>query len=117
MPQSPTYILDEIINKKKEQRERIRCDLLLKLDTALSELQLIIDFTEAYIFGSITRPYAFKESSDIDIGFLGLNDKDFFKAMSFLSSQLGYEVDVVQIEKHRLGPIILKEGIQWKKKG
>jgi predicted nucleotidyltransferase len=116
MAQSSTYILDTILIKKKEERERIRCEVLHKLQSVLDELYTIISFQEAYIFGSITRPYSFYENSDIDIGFIGLNDKDFFKAMSFISARLGCDVDILQLENHRLRPVILKEGIQWKKK-
>ncbi|HOJ27480.1 MAG TPA: nucleotidyltransferase domain-containing protein [Spirochaetota bacterium] len=116
MKQSPTYILDRIIHQKKEERERIRCELLEKVHTVIGELHSVIAFKEAYIFGSIIRPYSFTENSDIDIGFIGLDDKDLFKAMSFLSARLGYEVDVIQIERHRLGATILSEGLQWKKK-
>ncbi|MEW6525263.1 MAG: hypothetical protein AB1444_01190 [Spirochaetota bacterium] len=77
MAQSSTYILDTILIKKKEERERIRCELLHKIHSVLEELYAVISFQEAYIFGSITRPYSFYEYSDIDIGFIGLDDKDF----------------------------------------
>lgn len=73
----------------------MRCELLKKLQSVLDEMHAVISFNEAYIFGSITKDHLFSENSDIDIGFIGLDDKDFFKAMSFLSSRLGCDVDVV----------------------
>ncbi|MEJ5361034.1 MAG: hypothetical protein WBK20_15370 [Spirochaetota bacterium] len=112
-----TYILDSVLQRKKEQRELLRKDVLCKLFSILEELSHSISFDEVYIFGSITKEYSFSEGSDIDIAFLGLSDEDFFKAMSFISSRIGYDVDIVQLENHRLKTIIMSEGLQWKKNG
>jgi hypothetical protein len=111
---STTYLLDEIIRAKKEKREVLRMEQIKKVLAALDKLAEQLSFTEAYLFGSLVKPYAFYPESDIDIGFTGLKDADFFKAMAFLSSELGREVDVIQMEGHRLTPKILKEGLRIK---
>ncbi|MBI5026241.1 MAG: nucleotidyltransferase domain-containing protein [Nitrospirae bacterium] len=109
-----TALLDEYRKRKKEQTENLRIEMLKKIKAALSELSKIIYFKDAYVFGSILRP-SFSEESDIDIAFDGLKDEYFFKTMSFLSDFLGRDVDVIQLEGHRLRDGIIKEGIKWQK--
>lgn len=110
-----TYILDEVLAEKREKREKIRRQQVKKVFAALDKLAGVVDFQEAYIFGSLARPYAFNPESDVDIGFSGLKDEDFFKTIAFLSNVLGREVDVIQLEGHRLKNKILREGIRWRK--
>lgn len=109
-----TALLDEYKKAKRQKAENLRKGMLKKINDALFELSMKIHFKNAYIFGSILKPY-FSEESDVDVAFEGLNDKDFFKAMAFLADYLGRDVDVVQIEGHRLRDKIIKEGIRWQK--
>jgi len=109
------YLLDEKRNKEKEEAKLIRHRLLAEINKSLSDLSKVISFDEAYIFGSIVKEQSFFADSDIDIGFYGLKDKDFIKAISFLSRHLGRDVDVVQLEGYRLEGKIRKEGIRWTK--
>lgn len=111
-----TVLLDEAIEKKIKAQEDLRLRLLEKLDHALEALSREISFEEAFIFGSVLEPFRFSERSDIDVGFVGLHDDHFFRAMSFLSSELCVDVDIVQLETHRLGEKIKREGTRWKKK-
>jgi len=112
-----TSILDSARAKKKQEREQLRTQLLDDAMKALDKLSLLIEFEQAYVFGSVSRPQGLDEHSDLDIAFVGLHDEDFFTAASFLSREVGKdEVDVVQLEGHRLASTIVKEGIPWKKK-
>jgi uncharacterized protein len=111
-----TYLLDEAIEKKKKKQEELRLHSLAKIQTVLDALSLEVPFEEAYIFGSVTKPCKFYERSDIDVGFVGLKDEYFFKVMSYISGEIGFDVDVVQLEGNRLGDKIKKEGIRWKRK-
>jgi predicted nucleotidyltransferase len=111
-----TVLLDEAIEKKKKAGEDLRLQLLEKVDHVLYSLSREIPFEEAFLFGSITKPFSFSESSDIDVAFVGLQDEHFFRAMSFLSAELGFDVDIVQLESHRWGGKIKREGTRWKKK-
>lgn len=112
-----THILDNALAKKKHEREQLRMQLLAASLQALDKLSQLIKFDQAYVFGSVSRTQGFDEHSDLDIAFAGLQDEDFFTAMSFLSREVGLdEVDVVQLEGHRLASTIVKEGIPWKKK-
>jgi hypothetical protein len=117
MTRFSTHLLDQALARKRERREQKRKDFLETVFRTLEELSREIPFEEAYIFGSLAKPYRYSEGSDVDIAFLGLKDEDFFRAMAFLSDKLGTDVDVLQLEGHRLRERILKEGIRWKRKG
>lgn len=106
-----TAILNEHREKRRRQAEDLRIQMLARVRTAVSELSKAVYFEDAYVFGSILRP-SFSDDSDIDIAFTALKDKDFFKTMAFLSDRLGRDVDIVQLEGHRLREQIIKEGIK-----
>ena len=99
--------------KKKLQREVLRKDIIVKIQEAFSELEKTLHFKEVYLFGSVLTPY-FSEDSDIDIAFSGLKNNDFFKAMRLLSDYTGRDIDIVQLESHRLKGKIIKEGVKIK---
>lgn len=111
-----TYILDDVLRRKRAADEAERLRLLEKARSALREASKRFTFKKAYIFGSLAKPYAFKKgSSDVDVAFVGLPLRDFFKMMSFLSERLHVDVDVVQMEEARslLRSRIEKEGVPW----
>lgn len=112
---STTYLLDKFLKEKRSQREKVRREMIKKVNVALKKLASQIPFDEAYLFGTITRPYRFLENSDIDIAFLGLKDENYFTASAFLSRELSRDVDIIQLEKHRLKEKIVKQGIKWKR--
>jgi predicted nucleotidyltransferase len=111
-----TTLLDQALEREKKEREELRLQLIEKLFNTLDKLRQEIPFQGAYLFGSIVKPYRFSKGSDVDIGFTGLNDKYFFKAMSFISREVGIDVDVIQLEGHRLAEKIKKDGIRWTRK-
>lgn len=108
-----TTILDEHRERMRRQAEDLRVEMLEKIRAAVSELSNTVCFKEAYIFGSVLRP-SFSDDSDIDIAFVGLRDADFFRTMAILSDRLGRDVEVIQLEGHRLREQIIKEGIRIK---
>ncbi len=108
-------VIKNIYEKKDEKRERIRKSLLGNIFGVLKRLREEVYFREAYIFGSVTRPYQFGESSDVDIAFIGLNKERLFATIGFLSRELGRDVNVVLIENIHFREKILREGIKWKK--
>jgi predicted nucleotidyltransferase len=109
--------LKKAIKEKRDKRETLRKKVLAEIFEALDSLYVRVKFDEAFLFGSVTRPYAFNETSDVDIGFLNLKDEDFFSSISFLSERLGRDVDVVQLESvEGLRQKVLKGAISWTKK-
>lgn len=111
-----TDVLDHALAKRKERREQRRQERLGAVFDALDRLSLLISFQDAYVFGSLARPYGFFDGSDVDVAFVGLRNDDFFRAMSFLEQELAMEVDVVQLEGNRLREKIMREGVRWKKR-
>jgi len=112
----PDFLLDKVIEKKRKKQEERRLWVIEKILTAIDELSEEIAFKEAYLFGSVTKSHRFSERSDLDIGFVGLDDRHFFKVMSYLSGEIGRDVDIVQLEDHRLADKIKRGGIRWKRK-
>ncbi|MEW6102643.1 MAG: hypothetical protein AB1630_02300 [bacterium] len=111
-----THLLDEAIERQRQEQEELRLYLIKKLFAILDKLNQEVFFKEAYLFGSIDKPHGFLKNSDIDIGFIGLRDEEFFNVMSYLSREIGIDVDVIQLEGHRLSEKIKKEGIKWMRK-
>ena len=110
-----TQLLDKATADLRRRREQQRLDRLSAAFAALERLSARISFREAYIFGSLTKPHQFRTGSDTDIGFIGLEDKEFFPALAFLLHELGTEVDILQLEGHRLREKVISEGIYWKR--
>lgn len=108
-------LLDEYLKKIEQKKEERRLELLQKTKDALNSLYNERPFKKAYIFGSILKKKKFYYDSDIDIAIFGLKDKDFFYFMSRASDLLGRDVDIVQLERHRLKSRIIKEGLLWRK--
>lgn len=108
------YLIEERQKKDRASIAKLRENLLEDIKEVLSELSKIVSFKDAYIFGSITDSKTFSGNSDIDIAFYGLREKDFFKAMAFLSRYLQRDVDIIQLEGHILEKEIKNKGIKWK---
>jgi len=108
-----TPLLDKVLEREKREREGLRLQLIKKLFDIFGRLRREVPFEDAYLFGSIIKPYKFMEGSDVDIGFTGLGDEYFFKAMSFISREISRDVDVVQLEGHRLAEKIKRDGMKW----
>jgi len=71
-------------SKRKKEREDLRLQAIAKIMITIDRLGGEIAFDEAYLFGSVTKPFRFLESADIDIGFVGLDgrQKDQFPNIS-----------------------------------
>ena len=113
---TPDLLLDEVIEKNRKRQEELRLWVIEKILTAIDKLSEEIAFKEAYLFGSVIKPFRFSERSDIDIGFIGLDNRHFFKVMSYISEEAGRDVDIVQLEDHRLADKIKRGGIRWRRK-
>lgn len=111
-----TALLDEAIEKKRKGQEELRLHVIEKILTTLHRLSRQIAYEEVYLFGSVAKPFRFSERSDVDIGFIGLDDRHYFRVMSYISEETGYDVDIVQLEDHRLADKIKKWGIRWRRK-
>lgn len=110
-----THILDEALKRHREKGEACRKKKFAEAYALLAQLAEVFPFKEAYLFGSLARPGHFSARSDLDIAIQGLSAEDWIPAMSFLSSGLGREVDLIRLENFPWKGRIIKEGIRWKK--
>jgi len=107
--------IKKIYKENSEENEKLRKKAIETISQALIALKDEFIFEEAYIFGSVTKPYKFKKPSDIDIAFTKLDRDKLFFAVSFLSRYLKRSINVVHLEDVHFREKIMKEGIRWKK--
>jgi len=110
-----TTLLDQRLRQKQRENEKLRQQTLQRVLELLPQLATRYGFHRAYVFGSVTRKGRFRRYSDIDIAIEGLDDQQYFKFMADLYDRLEREVDVIQLEKHRLHEQIKETGIEWSK--
>jgi predicted nucleotidyltransferase len=108
-------ILHDTLKKKAENREVLRKQVLTETIDILKLLSQETLFEKAYIFGSLSNPFDFRENSDVDIAFQGLDKDNLFYVTGFLSSHLERDVNVVHIEDVHFRDKIIREGIPWTK--
>ena len=101
--------------KKSLERERERLKVYDRTWEAMGRLKERYPFDAVYFFGSLTKPYRFFNSSDIDIGIEGLDKYLHYRFISDLSRLLKREVDVVRLEDCPFAETIRTCGVQWKK--
>jgi len=111
-----TNLLDAALVRRREDNEAQR---LAAVEQAIQWLetegeQYGID--QAYLFGSVIRPYRFTSNSDVDIAVEGFNPEDFFMAMATLSERLERDVDLVDLSKCPFAHRIRQQGMVWRRK-
>jgi len=110
-----TTLLDLRLRQKQRENEKLRQQTLQRVLELLPQLAATYGFHRAYVFGSVIKKGRFRRYSDIDIAIEGLDDQQYFKFMADLYDRLEREVDVIQLEKHRLQEQIKETGIEWSK--
>lgn len=108
-----TSVLDVALAHRRVNAERERQALLTKVLHLLDKLALHYSINEAYVFGSLTIPGRFGPNSDVDVAVEQINETQFFEAMSKFSTELGYDVDLVELDKCHFADKIRREGIKW----
>jgi predicted nucleotidyltransferase len=97
--------------RRGERREALRLETLSQLRAALQELA---PATRVIVFGSVTRPGRFDETSDVD---LALEDEpdgmSIYQLTSLLAERLGRSVDVVLLPECRFHGKIRRAGERW----
>ena len=109
-----TYLLDREKKKQRQANEEKRREMISKVFAVLEDIAPKYGIERAYLFGSISRQFQFVEDSDIDIALENLPEEYYFKLLAELSRRLGYDVDLVNLEKCRFSEYIKMRGIQWK---
>ena len=109
----PTPLLDARLAREKEQNERERQQLL---PLALAWLQvhgLDYGISRGYLFGSVTQPGRFTQSSDIDIAVDTWETGNIFGLMGYLSLYLNRDVDVIPLDQCHFADKIRRLGMSW----
>lgn len=110
-----TSVLDRKVIARRLENENQRKELLEKVLKGLEELHGKFDFERAWLFGSITKEFKLRPDSDVDIAVEGLPSDQFLAMAAKLSSFVGREVDLQQLEECRFADRIKEEGTEWKK--
>lgn len=108
-----TRLLDAAIVKRRQQNEQIRQETLTKLLQWFDQNGNQYGVDRAYIFGSLSCPGRFRESSDIDIAVEQMAPSAFFALIGQLAEAFRRDVDLVELEKCYFADRIRVEGIVW----
>lgn len=65
---------------------------------------------QAYVFGSVVRPYQFTENSDVDVAVEQIAPECFFIAMADLSERVERDVDLIELRD--ILPTLLYETVR-----
>ena len=99
--------------RKEEEREKLRCAVLSRLDEALKVLSAKYSWDEIFVFGSVARKGTFHDRSDVDIGIEGLDPLQHYAFVGELSGLLERDVDVVLLEECGFAERIKEKGLKW----
>jgi predicted nucleotidyltransferase len=104
-------LLQQIESDRRQRRERLRLEARSQLRSALCKLA---PAEKVIVFGSLTKPGGFSETSDVDLALeaepVGLS---VCQLTSLLAESLGRPVDVVLLPECRFRDKILREGETW----
>ena len=107
-----TEVLDRALRQKRKEQERRRQATLARLLDLLAAAPIALP--EATIFGSILRPGAFDERSDVDLAIPPVAPRSYFKLKSHLEDGLCRLVDLVDLDGCHFAGAITRDGLQWK---
>ena len=92
----------ESLRKRLEREKEERFKIFTKFRKNLSHIiDIIAEFNveKVVLFGSLIDKEKFTESSDIDIGLIGLDKNDFFKLYSRLTDRIPWPIDLVDLDE------------------
>ena len=97
--------------RRRQRREQIREHVRRRLKEALHQLA---PGEQVLLFGSVTRPYAFHERSDVDKAFIEEPKKSSrYGLQAKLEEMIHYPVDLVILAECRFREKIEREGEAW----
>ena len=103
--------LDQALAQKRRERERDRRDTLARLPDLLASAPIAL--SDAIVFGSILRPGAFHDRSDVDIAIPSVAPRCYFELKSHLEDDLCREVDLVELDRCHFAASIARDGLPW----
>lgn len=109
----PTPLLDARLAREKEHNEADRQRLLASAIEWLHTHSETYGITQGYIFGSVTEPERFTQTSDIDIAVDTWKTGNICGLMGYLSLHLNRDVDVVPLDQCHFADKIRRLGMPW----
>ncbi len=110
----PTPLLDQKLAQQKILDEANRQQLLQKAQSWLEQNARKFGIEQGYLFGSMTQPGRFSQSSDLDLAVDSLKHGDPFGLISYLSTHLDRDVDLVPLDQCHFVDKIRQTGVVWK---
>lgn len=110
----PTPLLDQKIAERKIVNEADRQHLLQEARLWLEQNAIRFGFQQGYLFGSMTQPGRFSQFSDLDLAVDSLKHGDPFGLISYLSTHLNRDVDLVPLDQCHFADKIRQMGVVWK---
>lgn len=113
----PTPLLDARLARERVQNEQNRQQLLQQTLTWLADNAIRFGIKNGYVFGSVTMPYRFNQSSDVDLAVETYKTGDICALMGAISMYMNRDVDLVPLDQCHFSEKICREGIAWTAKG
>lgn len=111
MKRSSTYILDEFLRKRREENEKERKRILLKVKETLIKIRNKYGIEGAFVLGSLIKPYRWGKFSDVDIAVEGAS-KYILDIMKEIEDVTNCSVDVIDLDRHPLKDYIKRKGLK-----
>jgi len=108
-----TRLLDEVLVERHESREQDRQQVLQQVLQWLHQSGSQYGINSAYVFGSVTQPGRFHDTSDVDLGVEGINAVKQIEAIADLSMALLRDVDIVDLRHCHFAHRIRERGLLW----
>lgn len=112
-----TSVLDDALARRRARHEQSRLSLLAEVLSLLDLLGPAYGLQQAFVFGSLVKPGRFKPESDVDIAVVLANGESLFRLSAGLSSRLGRDVDLIELNRCFFADKIRREGVLWTRSG
>lgn len=109
MPQFDTSLWQLTLARKKQEKEAKREAKLQQVLEIVAAYFSGRDVSSVYLCGSLLRPDAFDDRSDIDVAVSGLSEEG-RRVAAELEELIGREVDLIELENCRFRAQIEREG-------
>jgi predicted nucleotidyltransferase len=105
----------DLLKRRKERRMQRREELRMAARQRLKEaLHQLAPGENVLLFGSVTRPYAFHQRSDVDIAFIEEpRSISRYALQARLEEMVRHPIDLVVLPECRFGRKIEREGEAW----
>lgn len=104
--------LQQLNHERAERNEALRVEVRERLRSVLRQL---VPLDQVVVFGSLTKPHRFTDTSDIDIALeTEPAETSLYQLTALLAEEMGRPVDIVLLSECRFRDRIACEGEIWK---